>query len=152
MDRENGAKNRLLVVEDDGDINQLLCTILRKAGYEADSAFSGSEARLLLSSAEGSYDLILLDLMLPGISGAELVKELREGETELPVIVVSARTAIEDKVRLLRMGADDYVTKPFEAAEVLARVEAVLRRYHRYSGKGGLANEAEIRLKFRDLT
>ncbi|MCI9413675.1 MAG: response regulator transcription factor [Clostridiales bacterium] len=119
----------ILVVEDDPDINGLLCRLLKKQGYSLTAAYSGSEARLLLSSRE--FDLVLLDLMLPGVTGDELIAEIRAARVT-PVIVISARTAQEDKVRLLRSGADDYIVKPFDVDEVVARVEAQLRRYRAF--------------------
>jgi DNA-binding response OmpR family regulator len=115
----------LLVVEDDQDISRLLCTLLHKQGYEAEPAYSGSEARLLLSMK--TYDLVLLDLMLPGMSGDQLIKEIRE-RSFVPIIVISAKTAVKEKVDIIKSGADDYITKPFDKEEVLARVEAQLRR------------------------
>ncbi|OBZ14935.1 DNA-binding response regulator [Bacillus sp. FJAT-27264] len=120
----------ILVVEDDADINRLLCTFLGKKGYLTEAAFSGSEAKLLLSMR--SYDLILLDLMLPGMSGEELIKELR-GYSYVPIIVISAKGRMKDKIDMLKCGADDYITKPFDKEEVLARVEAQLRRYKDFS-------------------
>lgn len=116
---------RILIVEDDEDINRLLCKILERAGYQATSAFSGTEARLILSM--NSFQLILMDLMLPGMSGEDLLPEVVE-KYGTPVIVISAKSTLEDKVKLLRLGADDYISKPFEREEVLARVEAILRR------------------------
>lgn len=116
---------RILIVEDDEDINRLLCKFLEKAGYQVTSAFSGTEARLILSM--NSFQLILLDLMLPGMSGEELLPEIVE-KYKAPVMVISAKSTLEDKVKLLRIGADDYISKPFEREEVLARVEAILRR------------------------
>ncbi len=115
------APAKILVVEDDGDINVLLQHILTKEGYLVSAAYSGSEARLLLDGQ--SFDLVLLDLMLPGLNGEALIQELRK-KFMMPVIVVSARSGLEDKMELLRLGADDYITKPFETGEVLARVEA----------------------------
>ena len=117
-------KRKILVIEDDADINKLLVYILNNAGYEAVSAYSGSEAMLRFGMEE--YDLVLMDLMLPGMSGEEVLEELRK-TSGAPVIVISARTTLEDKVSLLKMGADDYITKPFEKEEVLARIEARLR-------------------------
>lgn len=120
----------ILVVEDDPDINDLLCTILRRQGYQVTGAFSGSEGRMCI--AQYNYDLILLDLMLPGITGEELIGEIRATKT-MPVIVVSAKTAQADKISLLRLGADDFIVKPFDVDEVAARVEAQLRRYKQFS-------------------
>ena len=115
----------ILVVEDDTDINRLLCTILEGAGYTCRSAFSGSEA--MLWAEKYDYDLVLLDLMLPGLTGEEFIARVRAGRT-MPIIVLSAKVAVEDRVNALGLGADDYITKPFDNREVLARVEAQLRR------------------------
>ena len=124
--------DHLLIVEDDADISGLLVKILKGAGYETSQAFSGTEARLILEKAQP--DLILLDLMLPGLSGEEVLQMLREEwHSDVPVLVLSAKNSLNDKVSLLKNGADDYITKPFEPEEVLARVEAALRRF----GKGG---------------
>lgn len=121
---------KILIVEDDNDINRLLSKILQKQGYETTSAYSGTEARLCLSLDH--YDLIIMDLMLPGISGEELLGHIRN-KSNVPVIVLTAKTALDDKVHLLKSGADDYMTKPFARDEILARVEAQLRRYKSYS-------------------
>ena len=117
----------ILVVEDDADINNLLAKMLRQADYQVTQVYSGSEAALRLEHE--SPDLILLDLMLPGMSGGALLEKLRgELGCDAPVIILSAKTAVGDKVGLLKLGADDYITKPFEPEEVLARIEAALRR------------------------
>ena len=115
----------ILVVEDDPDINKLLCRILEGAGYACRPAFSGSEAALWAGQYE--YDLVLLDLMLPGLTGEEFIAEMRQKKT-MPIIVLSAKAGLEDKVNVLRLGADDFIPKPFDNLEVLARVEAQLRR------------------------
>lgn len=118
---------KILVVEDDPDINGLLVKILKEADYHAISAFSGTEAKLLLEKE--TPDLILLDLMLPGLSGKELLQDIRERiHCDLPVLVISAKNSLNDKVSLLKSGADDYITKPFEPEEVAARIQASLRR------------------------
>lgn len=120
---------KILIIEDDTDINHLLSRILKKAGYEVTPAFSGTEAQLRLE--KDVPDLILLDLMLPGVTGEEVIKYVREElQQNVPIIVISAKTALENKVFTMTMGADDYITKPFEPEEVLVRVMAVLRRYH----------------------
>ena len=115
-----------LVVEDDQDINRLLCRILTDGGYDVRPAFSGSEA--VLWAEQYDYDLVLLDLMLPGLTGEEFIAQLRRKKT-MPILVLSAKAALEDRVNVLRLGADDFLPKPFDNAEVLARVEAQLRRY-----------------------
>ena len=116
----------IMVVEDDTNINNLLKTALEKAGYKVLQAFSGTEAELILQM-RNSIALVLLDLMLPGISGEEVLKHIRE-RGNLPVIVLTARDSLDEKIGMLTQGADDYITKPFEMKEVLARIEAVLRR------------------------
>ncbi|WP_150265093.1 response regulator transcription factor [Paenibacillus tepidiphilus] len=116
---------KVLVVEDDGEINRLLCRMLTAEGLTAVPAFSGSEAELRLSLE--AYQLVLLDLMLPGIAGEALITRIREQST-VPIIVISAKSTLQDKVSLLRLGADDYITKPFDQEEVMARVQAQLRR------------------------
>lgn len=137
-------KNRVLVVEDDEAINGLLVEILTQNGYEVKSAYSGTEAKLLLGMED--FQLILMDLMLPGIKGEEIIKEIRKVKV-MPIIVISAKIASETKVEVLRMGADDFIAKPFNNEEVLARVEAQLRRYQVFSHE-----EDTVRLlTFKDL-
>lgn len=116
----------ILIVEDDININNLLCEVLMKAGYTCEQAFSGTEAKLLLNIKEKDYTLVLLDLMLPGVSGEEVLKEIRK-HGRLPVIVLTAKDSIDDKIGVLTDGADDYITKPFEIREVLARIQVQLR-------------------------
>lgn len=113
--------NTILIVDDDAAIGDLEQEVLEQAGYAVLRAYSGTEALLLLKT--GSPDLILLDLMLPGLSGEEILPRLRG----IPVIVVSARAAVQDKVGLLLGGAADYLTKPFDTKELLARVAVRLR-------------------------
>lgn len=118
---------RILLVEDDTDINQMTAEYLSGKGYEVEQAFSGTEGRrLFLQNADRGYDLILMDLMLPGISGEELLHTVRQ-RSRIPVIVLSARNALNDKVDLLGNGADDYLTKPFELAELEMRIQVQLR-------------------------
>lgn len=116
-----------MIVEDESDINELLVKILEEAEYQTVQAFSGTEAKLLLEKTVP--DLILLDLMLPGISGEELLHDIRENKHyNVPVLILSAKNSLGDKVSLLKGGADDYITKPFEPEEVVARVQSALRR------------------------
>ena len=119
-------RRRICVVEDDAAVRRGLVDGLGHAGYEVLACEDGLTARKALRSAE--LDLVLLDVMLPGADGLELLEELRRARPRLPVIFVTARGAEEDRVHGLRTGADDYVVKPFSATELLARVEAVLRR------------------------
>lgn len=116
---------KILIVEDDTDINNLLFTALKKQGYTATQAFSGTEAKMLLKME--NFALILLDLMLPGISGEEVLEFIKE-QGNSAVIILTAKDTLDDKVNLLIAGADDYITKPFELQEVLARVQVQLRR------------------------
>ena len=128
-------KEEILIVEDDVDISGLLKRILEDAGYETKQAYSGTEA--LLCCEKKQPDLIMLDLMLPGMTGEELLLTLREGGCDIPVLVLSARSSLQDKVTLLKEGADDYITKPFEPEEMTARVEAALRRRGNHEEKSG---------------
>lgn len=115
----------ILIVEDDVNINELLKEALGKEGYLCTQAFSGTEAEMLLE--KGEYTLVLLDLMLPGMSGEKVLRLIREkGQT--PVIILTAKDTLDSKVEVLRNGADDYITKPFEIKEVLARIEVWIRR------------------------
>ena len=118
---------RILVVEDEKPISDLLDMSLTSAGYTCDCVFTGIEAADAVNSRR--YDLILLDVMLPGIDGFELMEYL--APMEIPVIFITARSAVKDRIKGLKLGADDYIVKPFEIAELLARVETVLRRYHK---------------------
>lgn len=138
-------QERILVVEDEADINRLLARILQEAGYEVRQAFSGTEAGLLLEKEVP--DLMLLDLMLPGLSGEELLKEIRSHRCpDLPVLILSAKNSLGDKVSLLKGGADDYITKPFEPEEVTARVQAALRRSRKGVSAGGFLSYKKLRL------
>lgn len=123
----------IMVVEDDTDINHLLKTALEKAGYEVIQAFSGTEAVLILKM-ERTVSLVLLDLMLPGLSGEEVLKGIRE-KGNLPVIVLTAKDSLDEKIGMLTQGADDYITKPFEIPEVLARIQVQLRHAGRETEK-----------------
>ena len=144
--------NRILIVEDDADINCILAKIMQKQGYETVQAFSGSEAELrLFPEGVKAYDLILLDLMLPGVMGEDLIRRIRE-KYEIPIIVISAKTGLEDRVNVLNMGADDYLTKPFEKEEVSARVNGALRRYKRFGGTEDAACEEKTVLTYKNLT
>ncbi len=116
---------KVLVIEDDSDINNLLTNILIDESYEVTQAFSGTEAKFCMK--EKDFQLILMDLMLPGLSGEELISEIRKHNNNL-IIVISAKDDIDSKINVLKMGADDYIIKPFDAREVLVRIEVALRR------------------------
>lgn len=121
------GKGRLLIVEDDIDISQMLVTLLSDTGYDTHVAYSGTEAVMLLE--KGSYDLILLDLMLPGLSGEAVLERIRK-QFHVPVIAVSAKDNKSTKLDVMRNGADDFISKPFDNDELLVRIEVVLRRYN----------------------
>lgn len=125
--KQGGTALKILIVEDDPNIHELLIDIFKThTTYQCTSVYSGTEAMLMLK--QDAFDLMILDLILPGLSGEEVLVASRESHRG-GIIVLSAKTAIEDKVELLGLGADDYLTKPFHQAELLARVESVLRRY-----------------------
>jgi two-component system alkaline phosphatase synthesis response regulator PhoP len=117
---------RLLLVEDEPGLVMTLTDRLGREGYAVETSGDGESA--LERAASGSFDLILLDVMLPRLNGFDLLRELRRRGNETPVIVLTARGQVVDKVVGLKLGADDYVTKPFEMLELLARIEAKLRR------------------------
>lgn len=122
----SNARKHILIVEDDESITLGLEMNLRAEGYEISIAFDGETG--LAAALAGGIDLVILDLMLPRMNGFELVRALRERRETVPVIMLSARGAEMDKVMGLELGAEDYITKPFGLAELLARVKAVLRR------------------------
>ena len=116
---------RILAVDDEKPIAELLRLSLKQAGYECVCAYDGIQAADLIEKE--TFDLILLDIMLPGIDGFELMEYIRT--TQIPVIFLTAKNAVADRVRGLRLGAEDYMVKPFDVLELLARVEGVLRRH-----------------------
>ncbi len=118
---------KILIVEDEEPISNLIRMNLTKAGYQCKCALDGQTAADIM--AESSFDLVLLDIMLPGINGYELLEYAKS--LNMPVIFITAMGTVENKVKGLRLGADDYLAKPFEIVELLARVETVLRRYHK---------------------
>lgn len=128
---------KILIVEDEKPIADLIYYSLTEAGYICDKVNDGLKAADLIENNQ--YDLALLDIMLPGADGYEILEYLKEYHT--PVIFVTAKVDVKDRVKGLKLGADDYLTKPFEIVELLARVETVLRRY----------NKNEIKLEFEDV-
>ena len=132
---------RILIIEDDTDINNSTAAYLRRQGCVCAQAFSGTEGLLLWR--QGGFDLLLVDLMLPGLSGSELIAEVRK-TSRVPAIVLSARTELSGKVELLGSGADDYMTKPCQLEELWARIQVQLR--HARAGSFGEP------LRFREWT
>lgn len=119
--------NKILIVEDDISIHNVIEELLKKENYKTYNAYSGTEALLLLE--KDKYDLILLDLMLPALSGEEIIKKVKD----TPIIVLSAKASADDKVNCLLSGANDYITKPFDSKELLARIEVQLRKKNNYN-------------------
>lgn len=132
---------RILIVEDEVNLAEALVQILRKNNYSVDAVHDGKEG--LDFALSGIYDLLLLDIMLPGMDGISLLKELRSGGIATPVIMLTAKGETDDKIAGLDHGADDYVAKPFSTGELLARIRAALRR------KGEVVPEDT--LKFGDI-
>jgi len=124
----------ILVVEDDQALRATLTDRLRGEGYVVDTAPDGHEAYEKVLNLP--FDLIILDLMLPGRSGLDVCREIRQAGMATPILMLTARNQTVDKVVGLRMGADDYVTKPFEAAELIARIDVLLRRVPIHTGQG----------------
>ena len=152
-----GDAKRILIVEDDPDIADMLGINLLDEGFVVERAADGETARTLLRGQR--YDLLLLDIMLPGISGLDLCREVRAGGEYVPIIVISARGAESQRIVGLELGADDYIAKPFSVLELIARIRALFRREAAHDksmqqvagvvGQGGLAIDAlrrEVRL------
>ncbi len=139
----------ILIVEDERPISNLINLSLKNAGYICHCAYDGTQAADLIE--ENTYDLILLDVMLPNIDGFELMEYIRP--LGIPVIFITAKNSVKDKVKGLRMGAEDYIVKPFEIVELLARIDVVLRRYHKASETitiAGLTIDTKSRKVTRD--
>ena len=137
---------RILVLEDERPINDLIALNLGMVGHEAVQAFTGREA--LEKAAESRFDLLILDVMLPGVDGFEICRQVRETK-DIPIIMVSAKKDDIDKIRGLGLGADDYVTKPFSPGELMARVKAHLARYDRLTSEAVPKNDI---LEIRGIT
>lgn len=139
------SAKKLLVIDDDRSINELISLYFTKEGYEVDTCYDGLSAIEAFRNFEP--DIVLLDLMLPGMDGYDVCREIRR-ESQVPIIMLTARGETLDKVVGLELGADDYVQKPFEAKELVARVKAVLRRTENTSKKD---NEQSERVEFEGL-
>jgi two-component system OmpR family response regulator len=136
------AKQRVLVVDDEPSIVDAVATSLRYEGFEVEEATTGRAA--LASAQNNPPDMIVLDIMLPDLDGIEVTRRLRADGIRSPVLFLTARDAVEDKVAGLTVGGDDYVTKPFSLAEIMARTHAILRRT-------GAAPAQDNRLRFADI-
>lgn len=140
---------KVLVVEDELSIAKLLQYNLEKDGYEVDVAMDGQEGFDM--AKEDSYDIILLDIMLPGKDGMDVCRELRQEKIETPIIMLTAKDSEIDKIVGLEIGADDYITKPFSPREVLARMKAIFRLLSKQSSPDTKQEEQETELLFEDL-
>lgn len=134
----------ILIVEDDDSVNNLIAKLMKKSGYNVVQAYSGTEAMLYIKSYH--FSLVLLDLMIPGMSGEELLKNIRKTKI-MPVIVISAKIHKQDKIELLKLGADDYITKPFDIEELSARIDANIRRYIQFNN----GDDSEQKLTYKDI-
>lgn len=145
------VRKYILIVEDDNDINQMLCELLQQNGYDTSRAFSGTEALLYIEREVP--EAMILDLMLPGMSGEEVLAKVKNEHPEVAVIITSAKEETRTRIELLRSGADDYIVKPFDVEELLARLEAVLRRSDRghYHITQGNKDAADGRLFYKDI-
>jgi len=133
---------RILVVEDTKDLNRLIVKVLSKAGYSVDGCYNGEEAKEHLIGAE--YDAILLDVMMPKVDGFTLLEELRNKGNEIPVLMLTAKDAIADRVKGLDLGADDYLVKPFDFDELLARIRNMTRK--RSGNKNNVFQLADLKV------
>ena len=133
---------RVLVVEDAKDLNRLIVKVLIKAGYSVDGCFDGEEAKEHLMGAE--YDAMLLDVMMPKLDGFTLLEQLRNQGNEIPVLMLTAKDAIADRVRGLDLGADDYLVKPFDFDELLARIRNMTRK--RSGNKNNVFQLADLKV------
>lgn len=122
---------KILVVEDEKDLNKIITKYLKKSNYSVDSAYNGEEALDYINV--GEYDVIILDIMMPKMNGYDFIKRIRRDKNNVAVLMLTAKDSLEDKVKGLDLGADDYLVKPFEFDELLARIRAMLRRNYRES-------------------
>ena len=144
MTTTTAPEARLLVVEDEPNIRELLATSLRFAGFEVHVAADGATA--LKQAAEHDPDLVVLDVMLPDMDGFTVTRKLRGSGRLLPIVFVTARDSVDDKIKGLTVGGDDYVTKPFSLEEVIARIRAVLRRTRGELGEGATLRFHDVEL------
>ena len=141
---------RALIVEDEADLAAAVSRLLKDAGFVADVAEDG-DAGLTLAQ-EDVYDLLVLDLMLPGLQGERVLAELRRLGRKIPVLVLTARDMVVDRVRLLDLGADDYLIKPFEPTELVSRCRALVRRSTGHSSSVIVLGDVEIDVALRTVT
>jgi two-component system OmpR family response regulator len=140
MDRT--AKQRILVVDDEPSIVDAVASVLRYEGFDVNEAYDGRTA--IAVAEQSAPDLVVMDVMLPDVDGMEVTRRLRSGGYKMPILFLTARTGVDDRIAGLSVGGDDYVTKPFSLGEVVARIRAILRRT-------AAGPTAESRLRFGDL-
>jgi DNA-binding response OmpR family regulator len=143
-------QRNVLIVEDQKNLSKALVAILEHEGYNTDAVFNGNDG--LEYARSGSYDAVVLDVMLPGLSGFDVIKSLRREGVDVPVIMLTARTTLGDKVTGLDLGADDYLTKPFQPAELLARLRALTRRSGTVAAQALTLGNTVLDLETADLT
>lgn len=141
------ANERILVIDDETDLNMIVCDYLRNEKYDVQSSYDGRDG--LDKFRHYKPELVILDIMLPKIDGMEVCRSIR-AESQVPIIMLSAKNGDMDKILSLGLGADDYITKPFSPGELVARVKAHLRRYTRFSENQGKENSKDV-LDFGDL-
>ncbi|AWK45258.1 response regulator transcription factor [Bacillus velezensis] len=135
--------NKILIIEDNKDINLMLAEFLESEGFEITSVFDGAKG--MQEAKEKEYDLVLLDIMLPYKSGERILVEIRK-KSSIPIIIISSKNLVETKINLLKLGADDYITKPFDLGEVAARVTTNLRRFDNEKKKNTVLKYKDIEL------
>jgi two-component system, OmpR family, alkaline phosphatase synthesis response regulator PhoP len=145
--RDDPARRRILLVEDEPSLVVTLGDRLTSEGYAIEVARTGDQG--LAAALDGSFDLIVLDVMLPGVDGFEVCREARARGVGAPILMLTARGQVVDRVVGLKLGADDYLTKPFEMVELLARIEALLRRARTAAGPAGTYGFGDVRVDFR---
>jgi len=141
MSGPGGARRKILVVDDEASIVDSVATVLRYDGFDVDVAHSGRDA--LARAQEGGFDMIVLDVMLPDLDGLEVTRRIRGGGLDVPVLFLTARSDVEDRIAGLTIGGDDYVAKPFSLMEIVARTNAILRRR--------TVGDDDRKLRFNDL-
>lgn len=139
------SRAKILIVEDDANINNMVCEALTKHGFECTQSFSGTEG--LLNFKTNKFDLAIIDLMMPGMTGEDLTAKIRE-TSKIPIIITSAKSELDSRVNLLSTGADDYIVKPFDIKELIARVEVQLRHL---SDSSSQDQDNDGKLTFKDM-
>jgi two-component system, OmpR family, response regulator CpxR len=143
IDNRTMAESRILLVDDDRDLVSLVEEFLRQNGFEVATAHNGPEG--LKQALSGEHDLLILDVMMPGFDGFEVLRRLRT-ESQLPVLMLTARTESQSRIQGLDAGADDYLPKPFEPLELVARIRAILRRAKRSADNQGTLEVSRVRI------